>query len=261
MSDYFLAIILAVIQGLTEFLPISSSAHLLFPTLIFGTNDLGLLFDVATHLGTLLAVITYFRKDLVEIFAAWCPGLKNNEQRFNEGLMLIVGTLPIVIIGLFFRDYFSARPSLDGIAYANLIFAGLLLSAFLISSKNKSYAEITLLSALVIGLFQIFALFPGASRSGMAITGALFMGLSLKSGSKFAFLLSIPTILASLILLVFDELGSITITEICLMLIGISVSAFIAFFTIKYFLKFVNHIGMVPFVIYRIILGAAILMI
>ena len=102
MSDYFLAIILSVIQGLTEFLPISSSAHLLFPTLIFGTNDLGLLFDVATHLGTLLAVITYFRKDLVEIFTAWCPGLKNNEQRFNEGLMLIVGTLPIVIIGLFF---------------------------------------------------------------------------------------------------------------------------------------------------------------
>ena len=83
MSDYFLAIILSVIQGLTEFLPISSSAHLLFPTLIFGTNDLGLLFDVATHLGTLLAVITYFRKDLVEIFVAWCPGLKNNEQRFN----------------------------------------------------------------------------------------------------------------------------------------------------------------------------------
>jgi len=95
----------------------------------------------------------------------------------------------------------------------------------------------------------------------MAITGALFMGLSLKSGSKFAFLLSIPTILASLILLVFDELGSISITETFLMLIGILVSAFIAFFTIKYFLKFVNHIGMVPFVIYRIVLGAAILMI
>ena len=122
MSDYFLAIILAVIQGLTEFLPISSSAHLLFPTLIFGTNDLGLLFDVATHLGTLLAVITYFRKDLVEIFAAWCPGLKNNEQRFNEGLMLIVGTLPIVMIGLLFRDYFSVRPNLDAIAYAKFNF-------------------------------------------------------------------------------------------------------------------------------------------
>ena len=169
--------------------------------------------------------------------------------------------MPIVFVGLIFSDLISARlHSIGSIAWANLIFAGLLLIAFKMSSQNKNILGLTLSMAVFIGCLQALAVFPGASRSGMAITGALFVGLNLKDSSKFAFLLSIPTILGAMILMVVKEAYVLSLDDLMILLTGFIGSGVIAFFTIKIFLEFVERIGMTPFVIYRILLGLVLLL-
>ena len=155
----------------------------------------------------------------------------------------------------------SRSANIDSIAWANLIFAGLLYAAFKSSHQSKSLAELTLFAALIIGCFQALAIFPGASRSGMAITGALIIGLNIRDTSKFAFLLSIPTIMGALVLMVAKGAYSIALSDMLIMLTGFIGSAFIAFITIKSFLQFVEKIGMTPFVLYRVALGVFLLLI
>tara|TARA_B100000287_G_scaffold418337_1_gene455141 strand:+ start:841 stop:1635 length:795 start_codon:yes stop_codon:yes gene_type:complete len=262
ISDLFLAALLAFIQGLTEFLPVSSSAHLLFPSLIFGTKDFGIVFDISVHAGTLLAVIYYFRKEVLGLIYALLPWTENrSKQDLSLGLNLIIATLPIITVGLIFSDLTESRISnISSIAWANLIFAGLLYIVFKSSSQSKSLVELSIVAALVIGCFQAFAVFPGASRSGMAITGALLIGLNLKDTSKFAFMLSIPTITGALILMIGKGAFSIAASDLLILFVGFIGSAFFAFITIKTFLKFVERIGMTPFVIYRVALGAILLL-
>jgi undecaprenyl-diphosphatase len=262
MSDFFLALFLSLIQGLTEFLPVSSSAHLLFPSLIFGAKDFGILFDISVHAGTLLAVIYYFREEIQALIRAWLPWTADRDmQSFLLGRNLIVATLPIIVAGLFFSDLVESRASsVNSIAWTNLIFAGLLYVVFKFADQSKSLAELTLFAALVIGFFQVLAIFPGASRSGMAITGALIAGLNLRDTSRFAFMLSIPTILGALMLMLFKGAYSIALSDLTIMLTGFIGSAIVAFLTIKIFLRVVEKVGMLPFVIYRIILGFALLL-
>jgi undecaprenyl-diphosphatase len=257
ISDYFLALLLALIQGLTEFLPVSSSAHLLFPSLLFGAKDFGIVFDISVHAGTLAAVMYFFKKDIQGLIYAWMPWQKTrSKEDFSLGLNLLVATLPIVLVGLLASDLTESRSAnINSIAWANLVFAGLLYAAFKSSRQSKSLAELTLIAALIIGCFQALAVFPGASRSGMAITGALIIGLNIKDTSKFAFLLSIPTILGALVLMLAKGAYSIELSDILIMLTGFIGSALIAFFTIKSFLQFVEKIGMTPFVLYRVALG------
>ena len=263
ISDFFLALLLALIQGLTEFLPVSSSAHLLFPSLLFGTKDFGIVFDISVHAGTLAAVIYYFKKEVQGLLKAWNPYTKNRSlEDFSLGLNLIIATLPIVLVGLLASDLTESRSSnTNSIAWANLVFAGLLYAAFKRSTQSKSLTELTLFAALIIGCFQAFAVFPGASRSGMAITGALIVGLNLKDTARFAFLLSIPTILGALILMLVKGAYAIALSDMLIMLTGFFGSAFIAFITIKDFLQFVEKIGMTPFVLYRVALGIVLLLI
>jgi len=260
MNEVLLSFILGLIQGLTEFLPISSSAHLLFPSLLFGTDDLGLAFDIAVHAGTLFAVMYFFRADIFLMMKSLIS--KNNTLNDSRKLayLLIIATIPIVIAGLLGLDFIeSNRNSISSIAYMNLVFAGLLLLAYMVSSSSKSLVELTILGAIFIGVFQIFALFPGASRSGTAITAALLIGLNLKDSSRFAFLLAIPTILGALVFLIGDlALYPANINSASL-IIGFLTSSIFAFLTIKYFLIFVEKIGMYPFVIYRVLLGVFIL--
>jgi len=260
ISDFFLALLLALIQGLTEFLPVSSSAHLLFPSFIFGTKDFGIVFDISVHAGTLVAVIYYFKNEISGLIHAWSPWVENrSKENFLLGQYLLIATLPIMLVGLTFSDLTESRPSIDSIAWANLIFAGLLYAVFKSSAQSKSLAELTLITALIIGCFQALAVFPGASRSGMAITGALLIGLNLKDTSKFAFLLSIPTILGALILMLAKGAYSISTDDLLIIFTGFIGSAFVAFFTIKTFLQFVERIGMTPFVVYRVALGLILL--
>jgi len=228
ISDFFLALLLALIQGLTEFLPVSSSAHLLFPSLLFGVKDFGIVFDISVHAGTLAAVIYFFKKEIQSLLYAWTPWKKTrSKEDFSLGF----------------------------------VFAGLLYAAFKSSSQSKSLTELTLSAALIIGCFQALAVFPGASRSGMAITGALIIGLNIKDTSKFAFLLSIPTILGALVLMLAKGAYSISLSDMLIMLTGFFGSAFIAFVTIKGFMQFVQKIGMTPFVLYRVALGLVLLLI
>ena len=263
ITDFLLALLLACIQGLTEFLPVSSSAHLLFPSLLFGAKDFGLGFDIAVHGGTLAAVIIYFKDDLIRLAQAWLPWTNHrNQEDFNLGLNLIVATMPIVLVGLIFSDLIAERnTSIESITWANLIFAGLLWLAFKFSPQTKNLLSLTVLTAVAIGCLQALAIFPGASRSGMAITGALLIGLNLKDSSKFAFLLSIPTILGALILIVLKDAFVLTVDDLMILLTGFIGSAVIAFLTIKVFLQFVERIGMTPFVIYRLLLGLALLLV
>jgi undecaprenyl-diphosphatase len=262
ISDFFLALLLALIQGLTEFLPVSSSAHLLFPSLLFGAKDFGVAFDISVHAGTLTAVIYFFKKEIQGLLQAWNPlTASRSKENFSLGFNLLIATLPIVVVGLVASDVIESRSSnIDSIAWANLVFAGLLYAAFKSSNQSKSLSELTLFAALIIGCFQALAVFPGASRSGMAITGALIIGLNLKDTSKFAFLLSIPTILGALVLMLAKGAYSISLSDMFVMLTGFIGSALIAFFTIKSFLQFVEKIGMTPFVLYRVALGLVLLL-
>jgi undecaprenyl-diphosphatase len=260
MSDLILSFILGVIQGLTEFLPISSSAHLLFPSLIFGSNDLGLAFDISAHAGTLFAVMYYFKDEIKAIIKSLFQSNSLHKEDKHLAITLIIATVPIILVGFFGSDLVNQnRNNMNSIAIMNLVFAGFLLIAYLYSSASKKLIELTVVGALFIGLFQVFALLPGASRSGTAMTAALFIGLNLKDASKFAFLLSIPTILGALVFLIIElSISSYSINFLSLF-IGFFTSCFVAFLTIKYFLIFVNKIGMYPFVIYRIILGIMLL--
>ena len=257
MSDLFLSFILGLIQGLTEFLPVSSSAHLLFPSLLFGTNDLGLSFDIAVHAGTLVAVIYYFRSELTGMTVAVFTNTENVLGHRRLSYQLILATLPIVFFGLFASELVNNnRDSIENIALANIIFAALLLLAYKFSSRSKELIQLSVLAAIFIGFFQVFALFPGASRSGTAITAALLIGLNLKDASRFAFLLAIPTILGALVFLLKDMMSFDESIDLLPMFIGLITSMAFAFITIKYFLAFVERIGMYPFVIYRVFLGA-----
>ena len=263
MNDIFLSIALALIQGLTEFLPVSSSAHLLFPSLLFGANDLGLSFDIATHGGTLFAVLVYFRLDIKKMFLSISPFFNNHDVQSRQLFTyLIVATFPIIIFGLIGSDYIANRSfGVTNIAWANLIFATVLFLAYRYSSQSKTILQLSIFTVLFIGLFQVFALIPGASRSGTAMTAALLIGLNLKEASKFAFLLSIPTILGALIFLLIDSFNSFEAINLSSLFIGFSISAIFAFFTIKFFLAFIDKIGMYPFVLYRLVLGLGLLLI
>ena len=259
MNEVLLSFLLGLIQGLTEFLPISSSAHLLFPTLLFGTDDLGLAFDIAVHAGTLLAVIYFFRTEIKLMIKSLISKNNNNDSR-KVAYLLIIATFPIVMAGLLGSDFIeSNRNSIASIAYMNLLFAGFLLFAYKYSSSSKSLIELTIAGAIFIGVFQVFALFPGASRSGTAMTAALLIGLNLKESSKFAFLLAIPTIFGALVFLIGDLVLYETQLNIISLVIGFLTSSIVAFLTIKYFLIFVEKIGMYPFVIYRVLLGVLLL--
>lgn len=262
MTDYFIAIVMSVIQGLTEFLPISSSAHLLIPSLLFGITDLGLNFDIAVHFGTLTAVVFYFRDDIVKIFNSFYNIKDVNLASYRKlGLFVLIASIPAIIIGPFFSDALINRQvTIHSIAISNLIFANLLLAAYLLSKQKLSIQQLTYLSAFLIGCFQIFAFFPGASRSGVLITGALILGFNLKDGSKFAFLLAIPAISGALIFMVLGFNQNVNLNEILILTLGFLTSAFVAFFTIEFFLRFVNKIGMYPFIFYRFVLGLILIM-
>jgi undecaprenyl-diphosphatase len=228
----------------------------LFPSLVFGSNDLGLGFDISVHVGTLAAVIYYFRDDLLAMTKSLFQKNSLLRKERDLAILLIIATIPIVLVGFFGSDFINQnRTNISSIAYMNIIFAGFLFFAYLYSSASKTLIELTLIGALFIGLFQVFALLPGASRSGTAMTAALFIGLNLKDASKFAFLLSIPTILGALVFLLLEISTSSYSFNFVSLLIGLITSSVVAFLTIKYFLIFVDRIGMYPFVIYRLILG------
>ena len=252
-------ILLAMIQGLTEFLPISSSAHLILLSEILGWNDQGLIFDISLHFGTLLAVIFYFKNDIYQMFSH--SHFKDISTRINSPLGIIsIATLPIVIVGGLFSGFIEENLRSSFVIALATVFFGVLL--YLSDRKTHLAIEkkvMTVGLGLIIGLSQILAVIPGTSRSGITITAALFLGFSRTEAARFSFLLSIPVIIAGNILGIF-EFSQIEnmIFDYSDLLLGIGISFVIAYLTIKWFISFVERIGMLPFVIYRIFLGVII---
>jgi len=259
-------VVLAVIQGITEFLPISSSGHLILPAILFGWPDQGLAFDVAVHVGSLLAVVIYFRRDIAALIAAWFyplgvgSGSANQDDDYKLAWFVVLGTVPAGLAGLLFHDFIELHLRSPAVIAATTIFFGLVLA--LADFRHRKLApgsalnlrDLTLIMVLIIGLSQALALVPGTSRSGITITAALFLGLSRLEAARFSFLLSIPIIVLSggYKALSLMELQAVPWAEL---IMGVSLSAISAYVCIHFFLNFINRIGMMPFVYYRLALG------
>jgi undecaprenyl-diphosphatase len=250
--------VLALIQGLTEYLPISSSAHLILPSQLLDWPDQGLAFDVAVHIGSLLAVCTYFRHELQVIFAScWRQLFQGQGNEHSQlGWLLMFGTIPVGLAGLLFDDFIENHlRSIMVIALTTIIFGLLLGLVDKKGSQQLTMAQMNWRSAMLIGLSQALALIPGTSRSGITITAALALGYDRQSAARFSFLLAIPVIILSggyKGLQLVGEPNTVAWGDIFL---GIGISAVTAFTCIHFFLALVNRIGMMPFVWYRLILG------
>lgn len=270
MFSWTQALVLALIQGLSEFLPISSSAHLVLPSQLLGWKDQGLLFDVAVHLGTLLAVVSYFWRDLISLVSDLFPSLRQSFAGFEGELWcIVIATLPATLVGFGFGAIIEQHArTLAVIAFTTIVF-GLLLgvASWRNTSVYPNHADRELVQrvhwrhALVIGVAQVFALIPGTSRSGVTITAGLLLGYTPATAARFSFLMSVPIILGALVFLLFDAIGDSAVSiEWGMMLGAASVAAISAYLTIALFLGVVARMGMMPFVWYRLILGAVLVL-
>jgi len=251
--------LLAILQGITEFLPISSSGHLILPSFLLGWDDQGLIFDVAVHIGSLIAVLVYFRSDIRELFGAWMQSLGSKRQTESSTLAwyLIVATVPAGVVGLLLNDWVEqyAR-SLHIIGTTSIIFAVLLYWSDHSSKKNLSLRDLSWRTVILIGCAQAFALIPGTSRSGITMTAALLCDLSRESAAKFSFLLAIPIITVTGLLKSIELINSpLESMQWFNLIYAITLSGVVAWTCVHFFLQLINRIGFLPFVIYRIILG------
>ncbi|AQW81844.1 undecaprenyl-diphosphate phosphatase [Campylobacter pinnipediorum] len=257
--DFVQTIVLALVQGFSEFLPISSSAHLILVPELLGWKDQGLVFDVAVHIGTLFAIVFYFRNMVFSALKDFFCSIKLKKNVGQSRLVWAVGfgTIPAGIIGLLIKDIVEdyARNGLI-IAFTTIIF-GIILFFADKKNGNKQEGDISIKIALVIGLAQAFALIPGVSRSGVTISMALLLGFSKVASANFSFLLSIPIIiLAGGLKLLKINSSDVIVSDL---LIGMFVSGISAYICVKLFISIISKISMLPFVIYRILLGCFLL--
>ncbi len=254
---------LALVQGLTEFLPVSSSAHLILVPRLLGWPDQGLAFDVAVHLGTLIAVVGYFRCDVRTLWSALLgsmgqlssPAAFSPEARLAWGV--VVGTLPAALVGLAFKEFIeiSLRSPLV-IATTTIVFGLLLWYADRRARLARDEYALGWTDFLVVGCAQAMALIPGTSRSGITITAGLLLGLTREAAARYSFLLSIPIIVLSGLGVTRDLIESPAPVDWTALALGTVIAAVSAFACIHLFLAYINRMGMLPFVIYRLILGA-----
>jgi len=259
MIEPLQALWLAVLQGLTEFLPISSSAHLVIPSLLLAWPDQGLAFDVAVHVGTLSAVIIYYRRALRDLLFGslrWLGGERSARVEAYMVACLAVATLPAVTVGLLAGGFIEAQlRTLPVIATTTLVFGLLLWLADARAPAASTARQVTLALALLVGLAQAAALVPGVSRSGVTITAALLLGLSRQAAARFSFLLSIPVI-AGAGLLKSMELAAAPQSVDWFLLVGAAgIAGFTAYACIALFLRWLDRVGLMPFVYYRIALA------
>lgn len=256
MSDIIHALLLGLLQGFTEFLPVSSSAHLILLPKFMGWQDFGLPFDIAIHVGSLIAIISYFFRD------------QQSKKSFSAikytklFWLIIIATIPAGLIGLLFKHAIEnyAR-SVELIAITTIVFGVILGVSYFYNKRNNKNLDITQLSikyAILIGIAQAIAIIPGVSRSGITLSAGLFLGFNMLAASRFSFLLSIPVIFLAgakqgLDLIMNDQL---TLLSTPILISGFLSSMVSSFVFVFLFFKYVNKIGMWPFVIYRILLGS-----
>ena len=251
--DILNIIILSLIQGITEFLPISSSSHLILIPMLTEYPDQGVMFDIALHTGSLLAVIIYYRREIIN-------ALQLSDYGKNLIRLLIIGSIPIPIVGLLIIDFVSYNlRTVEVIALMTISFALLLLIADRKSKNNKGITAISSIEILTIGLFQTLALVPGVSRSGIVITAALLLNYKRVDAIKMAFLLSIPAIFMASVYNVFELTSSQNIIIYKEHFICMILSLLFSYITIHLFIATINKISFTPYIIYRILLGTILL--
>jgi len=256
------AFFLALIQGLTEFLPISSSAHLILPSAVFGWPDQGLAFDVAVHFGSLGAVILSLRLEIQRVATGMLVGMGRRYPRHARlGWLIGLATLPAVMSGLLAKDFIETTLRSELVIAIATISFGLLLWWAHYQSGRGGFAKIGLKEAVLIGFAQALALIPGTSRSGITLTAALWLGLSRRVAAQFSFLLSIPIILGAALIKTKDLLETSDFVAWDLIAIGVVVSFISAYVCIQLFLAWIQRIGLLPFVAYRLLLGIILLVV
>ena len=262
----FEAIVLGIVQGVTEFLPISSTAHLRIVPAFAGWEDPGAAFTAVTQLGTMAAVLLYFRADLWRIARAWTRSLRDRAARreldARLGWYILLGTIPIGVFGLAFKDQIeTGARDLYIIGTALIVLGLVLLLAEKVGTRERSIEQITTRDGVALGFAQALALVPGVSRSGATITAGLFLGLDRESAARFSFLLSVPAVVLSGLL----ELGSIASGEegenvgTTALLIATFFAFISGYAAIAFLLRYLATHSMMVFVVYRVALGALVL--
>jgi undecaprenyl-diphosphatase len=252
-------ILIGIIQGITEFLPISSSGHLVLFAQLTNWKDQGLFTDIAVHFGTLFAVMIYLRKDIYYFF--------NNIfqfKLFEDQIIfkIILATLPAIILGYFIYEYVSLYfRSIQLIALSSIVFAIILFFADKVKMKTKSWNKITYIEAFIVGLFQVLAFIPGASRAGVTITGARLLGYNRLNAARFSMILSIPIILASMTLSCINIFREKYVEVNLYQSFSAAIIAFItALLSITFLMNFIKKFNFNIFIIYRVLLGILILL-
>ncbi len=257
--ELFDIIALALIQGITEFLPISSSGHLILLPNLTGLEDQGQVIDVAVHVGTLSAVIYYFRHTLITLVKDWLSSVRQRQQvgESNLAWAVLFGTIPVGLVGLFLGDLIELYLRHPLVIAATTIIFGLLLGwADWKGKRQRTEHQLKWTDILWVGIAQALALIPGTSRSGITMTAAMMLGLTRQAAARFSFLLAIPVISLAGGLKTIELLQRSTATDWNALISGAILSAISAYLCIHYFLKLLDKIGMLPFVIYRLVLGA-----
>lgn len=251
ISNYLEVLILSIVQGISEFLPVSSSAHLIVFSNIIDFSNKSLIFDVGLHLGSLLAILFYFRKELLNI--------ANDKKLFN---LLLIGSIPLILFGYIFYStgIINSFRNLKIIAWTTLIFGLLMYFADTFNIKKKIEKDLTIKNILIIGVMQILAVIPGVSRSGITITAGRFLNFDRHDSTKISFYLSIPALMGASVLSLKDVVNE-NIEFNFLLIISIILSFIFSYLTIKYFLIYTKKFSLKFFVIYRIILSIMIFLI
>ena len=263
--NWFQALVLGIVQGLTEFLPISSTAHLRVVPHFLGWEDPGIAVSAVIQLGTLLAVFAYFAGDIRRLVVAALDGLRhrdlNHTPECRMAWAIVPGTVPIAVLGLGFKDFFETDArSLYLIAGALIVLALLLLLAERLGRRTRAMQEIGFWRIQIIGLCQALALIPGCSRSGSTIMGGLFVGLKREDAAHFSFLLGLPAIGASGLLEFLDLFaGGLAGEDMVNIGIAVFAAAVSGYWSIGFLLRFLQRHGTYAFIAYRILLGATIL--
>ncbi|MEQ9564204.1 MAG: undecaprenyl-diphosphate phosphatase [Woeseiaceae bacterium] len=254
-------IVLAVVQGLTEILPISSSGHLILVPSFMQWTDQGLEFDVAVHFGSLVAVCTYFRRDVSDLLNGANNVLRGRVSEWQSRLVIVLAlsTIPAAAAGLLLAGWIAENLRSPLVVAGTLAGYGILLAVSdRIGKKQRVFSDIGLKEGLIIGTAQALALVPGTSRSGITITAGLLLGLRRQDAARFSFLLSVPVILLAAIY----EGGSLAMSGADVawsdFAVAAGISALVAYASIDFFMRFVNSIGLLPFAIYRLLLAAVI---
>ena len=255
-------IVLAIVQGLTEFLPISSSGHLVLVPSAAGWSDQGLAFDVAVHFGSLLAVCAFFRDDIVALLRGSGQLLRFDMQTPESRIAFAIGigTIPAAAAGLAFAGWIEANLRSPVVIVGTLAgYAVVMILADRYGRRDKNVSDVRLGHAIIIGCAQALALVPGTSRSGVTISAARILGFDRRDAARFSFLLSVPVILLATIY----ELGGLLLSDEAVAWAQLAVSAIVAavvaYASIDFFMRFVSRIGLLPFALYRLVLAAVIL--